>query len=189
MGCGASREERAEATSEEVSASGTHPYPQEQAADDIDPLLTADVARIEAELLEPLPEGSTCREPRGGDEIVCDIEPLLAYIQALVYAQENGTTTQSDTLILVANQLTDAAMPPLVEAIEAGAMPALKTLALQENRLLGDTGLAALRPLLAGRLSGRLVDFGFGSQLTIEEGLGGWAPWLSSWLADGRELA
>ena len=33
-----------------------------------------------------------------------------------------------------------------------------------------DQTVAALRPLLAGRLSGRLVDFGFGSQLTTEGG-------------------
>ena len=87
---------------------------------------------------------------------------------ALAYAQANGATTQADCLRLGANELTDAAMPPLVEAIEAGAMPELEVLALQDNELLGDAGLAALRPLLAGRLSGRLLAFGFGSQLTAE---------------------
>ena len=85
-----------------------------------------------------------------GDE---EVKTLAA---ALAYAQANGATTQADCLRLGANKLTDAAMPPLVEVIEAGAMPKLTDLYLEDNKLLGDAGLAALRPLLAGRLSGRL---------------------------------
>ena len=97
-----------------------------------------------------------------GDE---EVKTLAA---ALAYAQANRATTQARTLFLSSNKLTDAAMPPLVEAIEAGAMPDLTAFYLYSNEFLGDPGLAALRPLLAGRLSGRLGRFAFGSQLTAE---------------------
>ena len=60
-------------------------------------------------------------------------------------------------------------------------MPELEVLAFEDNELLGDAGLAALRPLLAGRLSGRLRKFGFGSQLTAEG-----ARSLVALMADGH---
>ena len=47
-------------------------------AKDVDPLLQKDVARIEAERREPLPEGSEWGRD-GGDEI----EPLLAFIDVI----------------------------------------------------------------------------------------------------------
>ena len=47
-------------------------------AEDVDALLAADVARIEAERREPLPEGSEW-EAWGGDEI----EPLLAFLDVI----------------------------------------------------------------------------------------------------------
>ena len=52
---------------------------------------------------------------------------------------------------------------------------------LDSNEFLGDPGLAALRPLLAGRLSGRLGRFAFGSQLTAEG-----ARSLVALMADGH---
>ena len=110
-----------------------------------------------------------------GDE---EVKTLAA---ALAYAQANRATTQARILRLAANKLTDAAMPPLVEAIEAGAMPELRHFFLDSNEFLGDPGLAALRPLLAGRLSGRLWAFGFGSQLTAEG-----ARLLVALMADGH---
>ena len=110
-----------------------------------------------------------------GDE---EVKTLAA---ALAYAQANRATTQARTLGLSSNKLTDAAMPPLVEAVEAGAMPELGELYLNSNELLGDPGFAALRPLLAGRLSGRLGRFTFGSQLTAEG-----ARSLVALMADGH---
>ena len=85
---------------------------------------------------------------------------------ALAYAHANGATTQADSLFLSANRLSDAALPPLVEAIAAGATPELENLRLEGNEL-GDAALATLRPLLAGPLSG-LVDFAIGKRLTAE---------------------
>ena len=110
-----------------------------------------------------------------GDE---EVKTLAA---ALAYAQASRATTQADRLSLSNNKLTDAAMPPLVEAIEAGAMPELDELELDSNEFLGDAGLAALRPLLAGRLSGCLESFGFGSLLTAEG-----ARSLVALMADGH---
>ena len=110
-----------------------------------------------------------------GDE---EVKTLAA---ALAYAQASRATTQARTLWLSSNKLTDAAMPLLVEAIEAGAMPELDGLGLDSNEFLGDPGLAALRPLLAGRLSGRLGKFCFGSQLTAEG-----ARSLVALMADGH---
>ena len=110
-----------------------------------------------------------------GDE---EVKTLAA---ALAYAQASRATTQAKTLGLSSNKLTDAAMPPLVEAIEAGAMPEMNELFLDSNEFLCDPGLAALRPLLAGRLSGRLGAFSFGSQLTAEG-----ARSLVALMADGH---
>jgi len=108
-------------------------------------------------------------------------EEVKTLAAALAYAQASRATTQARTLWLSSNKLTDAAMPPLVEAIEAGAMPELDGLGLDSNEFLGDPGLAALRPLLAGRLSGRLGKFCFGSQLTAEG-----ARSLVALMADGH---
>ena len=79
-----------------------------------------------------------------------DVGQLAA---SLRYAHDVGATSQAEFLYLHNNRLTDAALPPLVEAIEAGEMPCLKHLSLSDNELT-DAGLATLRPLLAGRLTG-----------------------------------
>ena len=92
-----------------------------------------------------------------------DVAQLAA---ALRHAHAAGATTQAYSLRLGDNRLTDAALPPLVEAIEAGAMPCVNRLALEGNELT-DAGLATLRPLLVGRLSG-LVQLTFGSRLTAD---------------------
>ena len=110
-----------------------------------------------------------------GDE---EVKTLAA---ALACAQASRATTQARVLRLSSNKLTDAAMPQLVEAIEAGAMPELKDFHHESNEFLGDPGLAVLRPLLAGRLSGRLRRFAFGSQLTAEG-----ARSLVALMADGH---
>merc|ERR1719383_1415606 len=60
-------------------------------------------------------------------------------------------------------------------------MPEMNELFLDSNEFLCDPGLAALRPLLAGRLSGRLGAFSFGSQLTAEG-----ARSLVALMADGH---
>ena len=92
-----------------------------------------------------------------------DVAQLVA---ALRHAHAAGATTQAHNLRLAGNRLTDAALPPLVEAFEEGAMPRVDRLALDYNEL-SDAGLATLRPLLAGRLSG-LVELSFGSRLTAD---------------------
>ena len=72
---------------------------------------------------------------------------------ALKYAHAAEATTQADTLGLSSNRLTAAALPPLVEAIAAGAMPELKVLSLTSNDGLGDEGAAVLAAALSeGRL-------------------------------------
>ena len=106
-------------------------------------------------------------------------EQVRVLAAALVYAQANGATSQAIALYLGANRLTDAALPPLAEAIAAGALPKLKVLALVDNEL-GDAGLTTLRPLLAGRLSG-LIELSFGRRLTAEG-----ARSLVALLADGH---
>lgn len=68
---------------------------------------------------------------------------------ALASAHAQGATTQADTLGLGGNQLTGAALPPLLEAIAAGAMPKLRFLYSRNNREMGDAGAVAL----AGALS------------------------------------
>merc|ERR1719383_281091 len=60
-------------------------------------------------------------------------------------------------------------------------MPEMNELFLDSNEFLCDPGLAALRPLLAGRLSGRLGAFSLGSQLTPEG-----ARLLVALMADGH---
>ena len=85
---------------------------------------------------------------------------------ALMYAHDNEATCRAGHLSLGGNRLTDAALPPLADAIAAGALPNLISLKLDHNEL-GDAGLTTLRPLLAGRLSG-LAYFSFGRRLTAE---------------------
>ena len=88
-------------------------------------------------------------------------------VAALVYAHANGATTQAGDLSLSTNELTDAAMAPLVDAIAAGALPPVDQLLLHGNPGLGDAGFATLRPVLAGPLSGLRV-LSFGALLTAE---------------------
>ena len=52
---------------------------------------------------------------------------------ALQHAHAEGATSQAGQLWLMHNELTDAALPMLVEMLEAGAMPCLKELYLNEN--------------------------------------------------------
>ena len=63
------------------------------------------------------------------------------------------------------NALTDAALPRLVAALSAGAMPEVSNLSLVRNQLT-DAGLETLRPLLAGRLSQQLTNFAYGGGVT-----------------------
>ena len=103
----------------------------------------------------------------------------LELFASLKYAHAEGATTQAHTLRLCDNHLTDASLPALVDMLEAGAMPELEVLFLVLNAFT-DAGLATLRPLLAGRLSG-LRELGFGSGLTAEG-----ARSLAALLADGH---
>ena len=70
-----------------------------------------------------------------------EVKQLVA---ALQYAHAEGATSQAEYLNLDDNQLTDAALPILVEMLEAGAVPRLKTLYLNNNQLTD----AALPPLV-----------------------------------------
>ena len=58
---------------------------------------------------------------------------------ALVYAQAHEATSQAECLYLGSNQLTDASVPFLVEAM--AALPKLKELRTQGKRTNGDTFL------------------------------------------------
>ncbi|EOD05871.1 hypothetical protein EMIHUDRAFT_250117 [Emiliania huxleyi CCMP1516] len=97
----------------------------------------------------------------GFDSCVWGDDEVVQLVAALEFARDAGAATAADGLFLPYNRLTDAAAPPLVAALEAGAMPELTDLALEFNEV-GDAGLAALRPLLAGRLSSRLRRLGIG---------------------------
>ena len=59
-----------------------------------------------------------------------EVKQLVA---ALQYAHAEGATSQADCLDLNLSKLTDAALPMLVEMLEAGAMPCLKKLYLGGN--------------------------------------------------------
>ena len=83
---------------------------------------------------------------------------------AVVYAHAAGSTTKASAIRLGQNQLTDAAMPSLIEIFTAGAMPNLQFLALEDNWFT-DAGLRALYPVLSGMLSS-LRQLGIGSGLT-----------------------
>ena len=93
-----------------------------------------------------------------GDAEVCQLA------EALTFAHKAESTCQAASLRLSQNRLTDAAVPPLVQAISSGAIPKLSFLALEDTQLT-DAGLESLRDLLAGRLSA-LKQFGIGHQIT-----------------------
>ena len=84
---------------------------------------------------------------------------------ALDWAHAQGIDTPAESLRLGANALTDAALPRLVAALSAGAMPEVSNLSLVRNQLT-DAGLETLRPLLAGRLLQQLTEFGYGGGVT-----------------------
>ena len=85
-----------------------------------------------------------------------EVKQLAAALQC---AHAEGATSQAEYLTLQANRLTDAALPMLVEMLEAGAMPCLKQLVLYENSGIRD---AAAKEALeaAGRERGVTV-YGF----------------------------
>ena len=76
---------------------------------------------------------------------------------ALQYAHAEGVTSQADSLNLNNNQLTDAALPPLVEMLKAGAVPCLKELYLTSNSGIRD---AAAKGALKAAGRERGVDVG-----------------------------
>ena len=84
---------------------------------------------------------------------------------ALAFAHAQGATTPARTLILSGNRLTDAALPHLVAAFEAGALPSVDNLVLLDNRFT-DAAIELLRPLLTGQLSAQLTQFSCGGDLT-----------------------
>ena len=73
-----------------------------------------------------------------------EVKQLAAALQC---AHAEGATSQADDLRLMNNQLTDAALPPLVEMLKAGAMPCLQTLSLGGNQLT-DAALPILVEML-----------------------------------------
>ena len=93
-----------------------------------------------------------------------DTEAASLY-DALEWAHANDATTSASILGLRYNELTDAAVPRLVEVLSAGAIPELKGLYLDGNAL-SDAGLQLLQPLVAGRISRKLTKLGYGSRLT-----------------------
>ena len=70
-------------------------------------------------------------------------------VAALAFAHAEDATTQAFALYLDRNRLTAAAIPPLVEAFEAGTLPELTVLDLSGNEALGDEGAAALAAVLS----------------------------------------
>ena len=107
-----------------------------------------------------------------------DAEAQLLFA-AIQWAHGAGATTQAETLLLGSNKLTDAVVPLLVEVVEAGALPQLLELNLEDNEL-GDAALGALQPLLKGSLS-HLGALGLGTRLTAEG-----ARSLCTLLSDGH---
>ena len=61
---------------------------------------------------------------------------------ALQHAHAEGATSQADELNLEANELTDATLPILVEMLEAGGVPFLKELCLNDNSGISDDSAA-----------------------------------------------
>ena len=86
-------------------------------------------------------------------------------VDTLEWAHAQGIETPAHSLDLSANALPDEALPRLVAALQAGAMPKLRILVLEGNQLT-DAGLETLRPLLAGRLSKQLTEFSYGGGMT-----------------------
>ena len=76
-----------------------------------------------------------------------EVKQLAAALQC---AHAEGATSQADSLYLQMNQLTDAALPPLVEMLKAGAMPCLK-----ELWLVGDSGIGDAAAKEALRAAGK----------------------------------
>jgi len=120
-----------------------------------------------------------------------DVHQLAA---ALKYAHAAEATTQADILILGNNRLTAAALPPLVEAIAAGAMPKLKGLYLFDNDGLGDVGAKVLAAALSeGRLPTlevldlRYTGMGDAGATALARSLGG-APALEMLLVGDDDI-
>ena len=115
---------------------------------------------------------------RGFERLWCEPVAVLNYnmcgwgdkeaeelVDALEWAHAKGIDTPAKSLFLGDNALTDEALPRIVAALQAGAMPELGYLALDDNQLT-DAGLETLRPLFAGRLSQQLESFGYGGGMT-----------------------
>ena len=74
---------------------------------------------------------------------------------ALIWAHQHGATSPASMLMLNRNKLTDASMPQLIRAIEAGAMPNIKDLHLSDNAITdrgAETLAAAVRKGTAANL-------------------------------------
>ena len=84
-----------------------------------------------------------------------EVKQLVA---ALQYAHAEGATSQADTLFLHYNQLTDAALPMLVEMLKAGAVPCLEYIGLGGNSGIRD---AAAKEALEAAGEERGVDVYF----------------------------
>ena len=68
-----------------------------------------------------------------------EVKQLAAALQC---AHAEGATSQADVLNLIGNQLTDTALPTLVEMLKAGAMPCLNRLWLMDNISRDATGVS-----------------------------------------------
>ena len=62
-------------------------------------------------------------------------EDVVQLCDALVWANENGATTQAIELNLRGNELTDAAVARIVELVSSGVMPKLRNVHLDEGTL------------------------------------------------------
>ena len=96
--------------------------------------------------------------PSGGELYLTRCKWTDAEVKQLVgtlqYAHAEGATSQADTLYLRDNQLTKAALPMLVEMLEAGAMPCLKKLYLDNNFEINDISVAKELLKAAGKERG-----------------------------------
>ena len=84
-----------------------------------------------------------------------EVKQLVAALQC---AHAEGATSQADVLFLRNNQLTDAALPILVEMLEAGVLPCLEKLWLDFNSGLRDV---AAKEALKAACDERGVTVGF----------------------------
>ena len=91
-------------------------------------------------------------------------EEAAVLAEALEAAHEMGVTTTAFNLGVASNRLPDSALPPIIRAIECGALPQLRTLMLEGNQV-GDAGVRMLAPLLGGQLS-HLEELGLGKLIT-----------------------